>query len=377
MSFIRVPFADLKEQYHAISGEIDDAVRGVIQRADFILGKEVEEFETEFAAYLGVKHAVGVGSGLAALELALRAYGIGPGDEVVTAANSFVATALAIAAVGARPVLADIDPLTHNIDPRALEAAITPRARAAIPVHLYGQPAALEPILAVSERHNLLVIEDACQAHGARYQGRRVGGFGHAAAFSFYPAKNLGAYGDGGMVTTDDPSVAEKVRRLRNYGQVAKYHHEVAGTNSRLDTLQAAVLRVKLRYLDRWNESRRQHASSYGRLLDGLPLRRPSVAGDVEHVYHLYVIEVDERDRVREALHALGVETGIHYPVPIHLQKAFASLGHRPGDFPVTEAAAQSVLSLPMFPELTEAQVADVAEALSRTLTVSSGASRL
>jgi dTDP-4-amino-4,6-dideoxygalactose transaminase len=255
------------------------------------------------------------------------------------------------------------------MDPAALEAAITTRTRAVIPVHLYGQPADMQPILAIAERHHLVVVEDAAQAHGARYRGKRVGGFGHVAGFSFYPGKNLGAYGDGGMVVTNDGRAAETVRQLRNYGQRVKYQHEVIGTNSRLDTLQAAVLRVKLRHLDRWNASRRDHACEYNRLLEGLSIHRPSVAEQVEHVYHLYVIEAEERDRLRTVFGAEGIEAGIHYPVPIHLQKAFASLGYQMGDFPVAEAAARKVLSLPMFAELTQVQISSVADTLHRALT--------
>ena len=364
----RIPFVDLKAQYRLLAPEIDQAIHEVVSRADFVLGEAVEKFEEEFASYVGTRHAIGVGSGLAALELALRAYNIGPGDEVITAANTYIATVLAILAVGARPVLADADPATYNLSPAALEAAITPRTRAVMPVHLYGQPVDLDAILATAERHHLLVIEDAAQAHGARYRGKRVGGFGQAAGFSFYPGKNLGAYGDGGLVTTNDDQIAEKIRRLRNYGQRVKYYHDVVGTNSRLDTLQAAILRVKLKYLDQWNASRRQHAAAYHRLLEGLPVLRPSTAAQAEHIYHLYVIQTDGRDHLRSALQAEGIETGIHYPVPIHLQAACANLGYGEGRFPVTEAAAGRIVSLPMFAELTEQQIERVAATVSESL---------
>jgi dTDP-4-amino-4,6-dideoxygalactose transaminase len=283
---------------------------------------------------------------------------------VITAANTFIATVLAIVAVGARPVLVDVDPATFNMAPAALEAAVTPRARAVMPVHLYGQPADMLAILAIAERHHLLVIEDAAQAHGAHYRGKRVGGFGHAAAFSFYPGKNLGAYGDGGMVLTSDNGIAEKIRQLRNYGRRVKYYHELCGTNSRLDTLQAAILRVKLKCLDRWNAARRYHAATYNRLLAGSPVRLPVATTDAEHVYHLYVVQVEDRGRIQAALTAQGIHTGIHYPVPVHLQKACANLGYRQGDFPVTEAAAQLILSLPMFPELAGHQIKHVAHVL-------------
>jgi dTDP-4-amino-4,6-dideoxygalactose transaminase len=367
-SAIRVPFVDLKAQYLNISVEIDQAINRVIQRTAFILGDDVAAFESEFAEYLGVKYAVGVGSGLAALELALRAYGIGGGDEVITTANTFIATVLAIMATGARPVLVDVDPATYNMDPAALEAAITPRTRAIMPVHLYGQPANLDAICAIARRHSLLVVEDAAQAHGAFYQGRRVGSFGHAAGFSFYPAKNLGAFGDGGMMVTNDKSVAERIRQLRNYGQSVKYCHLVKGTNSRLDTLQAAVLRVKLRYLDQWNAQRRKHADTYHKLLAAFPVVCPVTPPGGDHIYHLYVIQVENRDSVQAALNSGGVDTGIHYPGPVHLQEACADLGYRPGDFPVTEALAARILSLPMFAELTGKQIDHVADSLKQVL---------
>jgi dTDP-4-amino-4,6-dideoxygalactose transaminase len=365
---MRVPFVDLKAQYRSISGDVKQAIDGVIERTAFILGDDVAGFEAEFAAYLGVKHAVGVGSGLAALEMALRAYGIGAGDEVITTANTFIATVLAIMAAGARPVLVDVDPATYNMDPAALEAAITPRTRAVMPVHLYGQPADLESIGAIARSHRLLVIEDTAQAHGAFYRGKRAGSFGDAAGFSFYPAKNLGCYGDGGMVVTNDPGVAETIRQLRNYGQRAKYYHEVKGSNSRLDTIQAAVLRVKLPHLDEWNARRRRNAKAYNELLAGLPAVCPAITPGGDHVYHLYIVQVENRAAVQAALSSRGVDSGIHYPVPVHEQKACIDLGYRRGDFPVTEALADRILSLPMFAELTLEQIEYVADSLKHAI---------
>jgi dTDP-4-amino-4,6-dideoxygalactose transaminase len=360
-----VPFVDLQAQYQSIGPEIDRAVQDSLRRADFILGHEVSEFEDEFAAYCEASHAVGVDSGTSALELALRACGIGEGDEVITAANTFIATALAISYVGARPVLVDVDPRTCNIDPRLIESAITARTRAIMPVHLYGQPADMDPIMDIARRHDLVVIEDACQAHGARYKGRRAGSTGHAAAFSFYPAKNLGAAGDGGMVVTSDPRIAESVRLLRNYGSREKYHHDLRGFNRRLDTLHAAILRVKLRYLDQWNQARRTHAALYSRLLADIEaVVLPAQIADAESVFHLYVVQVDKRDDLMQALHHRGVSTGIHYPVPIHLQPAYRDLGYGPGDFPITEGMAERIVSLPMYPELEHEMIEYVCRSL-------------
>jgi dTDP-4-amino-4,6-dideoxygalactose transaminase len=371
---IKVPFVDLQAQYRSIVSEVTDAMMRAVERGDYILGDDVRLFEEEFAKYIGTSDAVAVGSGLDALELALRAYGVGPGHEVITAANTFIATVLAIMATGARPVLVDVDQETYNIDPAAIEAAITSKTKAIMPVHLYGQPADMQPILAIARKHGLIVIEDAAQAHGACYDGRRAGSLGHAAGFSFYPAKNLGAYGDGGMVVTNDPVTAEKIRRLRNYGQKVKYEHPVIGTNSRLDTIQAAILRVKLRYLDRWNSARGEHAASYNALLAGSPIVLPKTAQKCTHVYHLYVIQLDRRSEVQELLRARGIGTGIHYPIPIHMQGACAGLGYRKGDFPVTEDAASRILSLPMYPELTPEQREFVAENTMEALTISADA---
>jgi dTDP-4-amino-4,6-dideoxygalactose transaminase len=366
-----IPFVDLQAQYRSIASDVTDAMMRVVERGDYILGDDVRLFEEEFSQYIGTSEAIAVGSGLDALELALRAYGVGPGDEVITAANTFIATALAVMAVGARPILVDVVGETYNIDPAAIEAAITSKTKAIMPVHLYGQPADMLPILEIAQQHGLIVIEDAAQAHGARYDGRRAGALGHAAGFSFYPAKNLGAYGDGGMVVTNDAATAEKIRRLRNYGQRVKYEHSVIGTNSRLDTIQAAILRFKLRRLDHWNAARSEHAAAYNVLLAGAPIILPKTAQKCSHVYHLYVIQLDRRSEVQNLLTARGIGTGIHYPIPIHLQEACASLGYRKGDFPVTENAASRILSLPMYPEMTTGQREFVAEELLQAVSVS------
>jgi dTDP-4-amino-4,6-dideoxygalactose transaminase len=353
----KVPFVDLTAQYHSIATEIGEVTAKVMEEADFILGRDVSLFEEEFASFCGVKYGVGVDSGTSALELALRAYDIGPGDEVITAANTFIATALAISHAGAKPVLVDVDPSTCIIDVAGIARAITPRTKAILPVHLYGQPAQMSPIRQLAEKLGLVLIEDACQAHGARYGGKRAGSLGHAAAFSFYPGKNLGAYGDGGMVVTNDRDIAERLQMLRNYGQKEKYHHQFRGYNRRLDTLQAAVLRVKLKHLDRWNDARRQNARLYQQFLDGTGVATPVEAGGTDSVWHLYVIETEHRDLLREYLISKGISVGIHYPVPIHLQPAYQDLGYKQGDFPVTEAAARRILSLPMYPELRSEQI--------------------
>src|ERR1700726_1200209 len=361
----QVPFVDLGAQYRTIAAEINEATSRIIQEADFILGREVRLFEEEFAAFCEVQYAVGVDSGTSALELALRAYDIGPGDEVITAANSFIASALAISHAGATPVLVDVDPFTYTIEVAAIERAITSRTKAIIPVHLYGHPADMDPIVHLAQRHGLVVIEDACQAHGARYKGKRAGSLGHAAAFSFYPGKNLGAYGDAGVVVTSDDAVAKRLGMLRNYGQKEKYQHMFRGYNRRLDTLQAAVLRIKLKHLEEWNDARRQHAKSYGRLLGQSGIAVPRAAAHCESVWHLYVIQIDQRDALKEHLAGRGIGVGIHYPIPIHLQPAYRDLGYRPGDFPVTEDYARRILSLPMYAELTPEIIGRVAETLS------------
>jgi len=357
----QVPFVDLAAQYSTIADEINETTSRIIQKADFILGREVRLFEEEFAAFSEARYAVGVDS---ALELALRAYDIGPGDEVITAANSFIASALAISHAGATPVLVDVDPFTHTIDVTGIERAITSRTKAILPVHLYGHPAHMDPIRQLAEQHGLIVIEDACQAHGARYKGRRAGSLGHAAAFSFYPGKNLGAYGDGGMVVTNDADIRKRLEMLRNYGQEEKYHHLTQGFNRRLDTLQAAVLRVKLKYLEKWNAARRWQAELYHRLLAGTALVLPSEAVGAQSVWHLYVIRTEHRDKLKEYLASRGIAAGIHYPVPIHLQPAYKNLGYKRGSFPVTEQYAQRILSLPMYAELTP----ELIEYVSKTI---------
>jgi dTDP-4-amino-4,6-dideoxygalactose transaminase len=363
---LRIAFNELRSQYASIREEIDAAIARVLERGWFILGPEVEAFEAEFAAYCGARYGIGVGSGTEALHLALWACGVGPGDEVITVAHTAVPTINAISLTGARPVFVDVDPTTYTMDPAAAAAAVTPRTRALLPVHLYGHPADMAPLRELAERHGLWLIEDAAQAHGARYRGARVGTLGHLAAFSFYPTKNLGAYGDGGMVVTNDATLAERVRRLRNYGQSDRYHHEVLGLNSRLDELQAAVLRVKLRHLDAWTAARRERAARYpAALARAIP---PTEAPWAQHVYHLYVVRVPQRAAVQEALARAGIGTLIHYPVPAHLQRAYAFLDVARGSLPVTERLAEEVLSLPLYPELPLAQVDEVAATLEATL---------
>lgn len=364
----RQPFVDLPAQRAALTPALQDACLQALERGDYVLGADVDAFEREWAAWCGVRHAVGVDSGTSALELALRALGAGTGDEVITVANTFVATAFAISHAGATPVLVDADPETWTIDVTQVAAAITPRTRAIVPVHLYGGLCDMAPLLDLARERGIAVVEDACQAHGAREGGRRAGAFGDAAAFSFYPAKNLGAQGDGGIVVTSDDAIANRCRVLRNYGQRVKYHSEQLGYNRRLDTLQAAMLRVKLPFLDGWNAARRRHAAAYAAALEGLPLVRPVLRDGVEGVWHLYAIRVRGRDRVRDALAAEGIETGIHYPVPVHLQGAYAASPWRAGDFPVSERLSEETLSLPMYPELPAGAVDRVAAALRRCL---------
>lgn len=364
---MNVPFVDLKAQYHSLKPEMDAALQRVLDRTAFVLGAEAEWFEAAFADYVGIRHAIGVSSGTDALRLALEALGVGPGDEVLTVANTFIATCEAVSHVRADVRLVDAHPLTYNLDPALLEAAVGPRTRAVIPVHLYGQPADMDPILAVARRHELLVIEDCAQSHGATYKGRKTGTFGDAACFSFYAGKNLGAYGDAGAVVTGRDDVAEAVRLLSNHGQKVRYEHLAVGYCHRLDNLQAAVLTVKLSYLDDWNAARRSRAALYDRLLAGVPgLVTPWTLPRAEPVYHLYVVQVTagRRNALQAHLKAAGIATGLHYPIPVHLQPAYASLGHRAGDFPVSEALAAQCLSLPMYPELSDEQVRCVAETI-------------
>src|SRR5690606_31716935 len=361
---IVIPFLDLKAQYARIKPEVDAAIQGVLDSCGFILGPEVAKLEEEFAAYCGSRFGIGVNSGTSALHLSLLAAGIGPGDEVITVPFTFVATVSAIEYAGAKPVFVDIDPGTFNMDPALIAAATTPRTRAILPVHLHGLMAEMDPILDIARRHNLIVIEDACQAHGAEYKGKRAGSLGDLAAFSFYPGKNLGAYGEGGMVVTGNPDLAKKVRMLRDWGAEKKYHHELRGYNYRLEGIQGAILRVKLKYLEEWTEERRRAAANYNRLLAGTGIPVPQPKPYQRHVYHVYAIRTKQREKWQAALAQQGIQTGIHYPFPVHLLPAYADLGYKAGDFPHAEAAAKEVLSLPMFPELTDAQCETVARAV-------------
>lgn len=356
-----IPFLELKAQYHSIKEEIDGAVSQVLEKGWFILGENVRAFEEEFAAYCGASFGVGVGSGTEALHLALLACGVQPGDEVITVPNTAVPTVSAISFAGATPVFVDIHPDSYNMEPSGIEAKMTERTRAIIPVHLFGQAADMGPILEIARRHNLKVIEDACQAHGAEYQGRKVGTFGDAGCFSFYPTKNLGAYGDGGMIITNDASIAEKARLLRNYGEKQRYYHSIKGFNSRLDELQAAILRVKLRHLDEWNEARRERAKLYDRHLAESGVATPAEMAYGRHVYHLYVIRSPRRDELQAFLASKGIGTLIHYPVPVHLQEAYRDLGIGPESLPVAERYAGEILSLPLYPELSRESVERVA----------------
>jgi dTDP-4-amino-4,6-dideoxygalactose transaminase len=367
-----IPLVDLRAQYAAIRTEVDLAMQQVVEGAAFVLGQEVSDFEADFAAYCGTAHAIAVDSGISALELGMRALGIGVGDEVITPVNSFIASSSAISFTGATPIWVDCLPGTYNLDPDQVKRALSPRTRGIMPVHLYGQPADMDVISGLAAEAGVPVIEDACQAHGASYRGRRAGSLGTFGAFSFYPGKNLGAYGDGGCITTDDADLAARLRMMRNYGQSRKYVHETLAWNRRLDTLQAAVLQVKLRHLDDWNLARRGIASQYDELLAGrvgIPARSP----DREHVFHQYVVEVDRRDEVLSGLHAAGVGAGIHYPVPIHLQPAYSDRRLGRGSFPVAEAAAGRVISLPMYPELGDEQVSQVAAVLAELARRGSG----
>ena len=359
-----IPYADLRRQYRAIKPEIDAAVLRVLDSAQFILGDEVATFEREFAAYCGATDAIGLNSGTSALHLALLAAGIGPGDEVITVPFTFVATAAAIEYARATPVFVDIDPETYTMAPGAIERAITPRTRAIIPVHLYGHPADMDPILDIARRRSLIVIEDAAQAHGAEYKGRRCGSMGSMAAFSFYPGKNLGAYGEGGAVVTSDPVLAKRIRVMRSWGEERRYEHNVKGFNYRMDGIQGAILRVKLRHLEAWTEARRARAIDYARAFADNGIATPVERPACRHVYHVYAVRLAHRDATRGALQVAAIQTGVHYPIPIHLQPAYADLGYTRGDFPVSEEAASQVLSLPMFPEMTTEQAHEVAAAV-------------
>jgi dTDP-4-amino-4,6-dideoxygalactose transaminase len=365
-----VPFVDLHSQYQSIKEEINAAVLGVFESTQFVLGKDVAAFEEEFSAYSGAAYGMGVNSGTSALHLALLAAGVGSGDEVITVPFTFVATAAAIGYCGARPVFVDIDPASYTMDVMQIEAAITAKTKAILPVHLYGQPADMDPIVEIARRHGLVVIEDAAQAHGAEYKGRRVGSLGDLGCFSFYPGKNLGAYGEGGMVVTNNPEYARTIRMLRDWGAERKYEHVLKGYNYRLEGLQGAILRVKLRYLEAWTEARRERARLYTSMLKHSGLVLPREADHIRHVFHVYGVLAEDRHALQQRMHAEGVQTGIHYPIPVHLLPAYADLGYERGDFPCSEHVAAQELSLPMYPELTKAQISTVVEVMSEQLTV-------
>jgi dTDP-4-amino-4,6-dideoxygalactose transaminase len=359
---MRIPLVDLRAQYSSIQAEVNATIQRVLDHAGFILGPEVTDFEQAFARYIGSAGAVGVASGTAALHLALVACGVGRGDEVITSPFTFFATAEAISHTGAKPVFVDIDPSTFNLDPNLVERAINVRTRAIVPVHLYGQSACLGPLLEIARRHRIRLIEDAAQAHGTEYNGKRCGSIGDLGCFSFYPGKNLGAYGDAGAVTGNDEDLLAKVRRLRDHGRISKYEHEEVGFGERLDALQAAILKLKLPYLEGWNEARRRHARFYSELLGDSEIITPTESKCARHVYHLYVIRTPRRDGLINHLKSRGIDPGIHYPVPLHRQPAYLNAGYRDSHLPETERAAKEVLSLPMYPELTDAQMQYVVE---------------
>jgi dTDP-4-amino-4,6-dideoxygalactose transaminase len=368
MANIKVQYLDLKAQYQSIKPEIDAAISKVLESCQFVLGPEVAGFEQEFAAYCGATECIAMNSGTSALHLALLAAGVGPGDEVITVPFTFVASVSAVTYAGARPVLVDIDPRSFTMDPAAIEAAITPRTKAILPVHLYGQSADMDPIMEIARRHGLVVIEDAAQAHGAKYKGRPVGSIGDMACFSFYPGKNLGAYGEGGAVTTSNPEYARTMRMLRDWGQDRKYHHILRGFNYRMEGFQGAILRVKLRHLDAWTEARRTVVAQYNDLLADSGVETPTEMPWGRHVYHVYTLRTEDRDGLQASLQAEGIQTGIHYPVPAHLQPAYADLGYGRGAFPQSEAASQQVLSLPLYPEISSQSVAEVAGAVKKAV---------
>ena len=359
-----IPYADLQSQYRSIKAEIDAAVLRVLDSTQFILGDEVTAFEREFAAYTGAGESVALNSGTSALHLALLAAGIGSGDEVITVPFTFVATAAAVLYAGATPVFVDVDPATYCLAPDAIERAVTPRTKAIMPVHLYGHPADMDPILEIAARRGLTVIEDAAQAHGASYRGRPCGSMGAIAGFSFYPGKNLGAYGEGGAAVTSDPQFAKTMRLLRSWGEERRYEHNLKGFNDRMDGIQGAVLRVKLRHLEAWTEARRARAADYARVFAGSDVGVPVEQAGCRHVYHVYAVRLRNRDATRAQLQQAGIQTGVHYPIPIHLQPAYSDLGYARGDFPVAERIASEVLSLPIFPEMTTAQVEEVGAAV-------------
>jgi len=362
--FASIPMNDFKMLYTSIKDEIDEAILRVLESGRYILGENVQAFEKEFASYCRAKYAIGVGNGLEALHLALLAHNIGDGDEVITVANTAVATVLAVSLTGARPIFADIDPQTYGLDVSDAQRRITGKTKAILPVHLFGHPVDMDPLVESATRKGLFVIEDACQAHGAEYKGKKAGTIGDAGCFSFYPTKNLGALGDAGMVTTNDRQIAEKISQLRNYGQKTRYVHIMRGLNSRMDEIQAAILRVKLRHLDDWNKKRREHAKLYTAMLQGTNVVCPTEKAYAKHVYHLYVVRSKERNQLQQFLNRRDVTTLIHYPIPVHLQKAYKDLGWKHGALPRTERAADEILSLPIYPELTKEQIERVTESI-------------
>jgi len=368
-----VQFVDLRAQHDSIRQELFDAITGVIDTSAFIMGPAIKEFEAGFAEFCGAKHAIGCSSGTSALHLALWALGIGPGDEVITIPHTFIATAEAISMRGAKPVFVDIDPASYTMDVSKLEAAITPRTKAIIPVHLYGHPSDMDPIIEIARANGLKVVEDCAQSHGAEYKGRRVGTIGDIGCFSFFPGKNMGAMGDAGAVTTNDDAIAAKVAKLRNHGREGKYEHEMVGYNDRMDNLQAAILNVKLPHLADWNARRREHAAQYCAELAGLDIGLPTTAPGCVHVYHLFVVQHPKRADLQKFLKEKGIATGVHYPLPLHLQPAYADLGYSEGDFPATEAAARRILSLPMYPEMTREMVTEVADAIKEFMSIATG----
>jgi dTDP-4-amino-4,6-dideoxygalactose transaminase len=362
-----IPFLDLKAQHRGLRAELLEAAGRVIDSCQFALGSEVAAFEEEFASYCNAKFAAGVNTGTSALHLALLAAGIGAGDEVITVSNTFMATVSAIRYANAKPVLIDVDPHTYTMDPKLIEAAITKHTKAIMPVHLYGQPADMDPIMEIAKKHNLVVIEDACQAHGAEYKGRRAGSIGHMAAFSFYPGKNLGACGEGGAFVTSDPDFIKKVRMYRDWGQEKRYHHVLEGYNYRMDNIQGAFLRIKLKHLPAWTEARREHAALYRELWAGSPVRFPQEAAYAKHVYHIYALMAKDRDALHKALTDKGVSSAFHYPIPVHMQECFAHLGYKHGDLPHTEKAAAEEISIPMFAELTNDQIHEIVGAVKES----------
>ena len=361
---MKIQFVDLRKQYAPLKDEILSGISRVLDGMQLFLGENVQALEKEFAQFCGAAHGIGVCDGTAALQIILRAMDIGPGDEVITVSHTFIATAEAIILTGAKPVFVDIDPSSYLMDISQVEAKITPRTKAILPVHLYGQTVDMDPLLEIASRHGLRVVEDACQAHGAEYKGRKAGTLGDAAGFSFYYSKNLGAYGEGGFISTNDPELAAKMRKVRDHGSGVRYHHDLIGVNGRLDEIQAVVLRAKLPHLAAWNEKRREHARLYNELLKGTSAVIPAERSGNAPVYHLYVIRTPKRDELQAFLKDQGIFTGIHYPIPVHLQKAMEFLGYKQGDFPVTEKVVSQILSLPMYAELADDEIKYVADSI-------------